>query len=235
MKAYNFFWALILIGACNDIKVNKNIQNKQDTTTYVLDMINKEESEYCIKVYLNGKLQSEVYYKDSLKNGPTKFYYKNGKIKYEENYFKGIIQGDAYFYYNNGKIKYYEYYDLKGNLRFRVNYNKKGKICSIEGKSLYIVFKDRKKIDTMSLKDTLSFMVFLASPPETQTMIEVGKINSKMEFIEKKDFSYTGEIPIINYKFNQTGLHRLMIIAKIINDSTVIVSDTVFITVKVIL
>jgi antitoxin component YwqK of YwqJK toxin-antitoxin module len=51
--------------------------------------------------YSSGKVESEIYYKDNIREGEAKFYYENGNIKEERNYVNGRVEGlvKFYFYY----------------------------------------------------------------------------------------------------------------------------------------
>jgi TonB family protein len=55
--------------------------------------------------YPNGKVESEVTYKDSVREGEAKFYYENGTLKEERLYVNGRVAGLVKVYYPNGKLK----------------------------------------------------------------------------------------------------------------------------------
>ena len=55
--------------------------------------------------YPNGKTESEVTYKDSVREGEAKFYYEDGNLKEERLYVNGRVAGLVKIYYPNGKLK----------------------------------------------------------------------------------------------------------------------------------
>jgi TonB family protein len=60
---------------------------------------------YVVKSYYpSGELKSEIFFSDSLRDGPAKYYYKNGNLKEERNYQNGRIEGTIKFYHENGNL-----------------------------------------------------------------------------------------------------------------------------------
>jgi TonB family protein len=60
---------------------------------------------YVVKSYYpSGKLQSEISFSDSLRDGLSKFYYENGNLKEERNYENGRVEGTIKLYYPNGNL-----------------------------------------------------------------------------------------------------------------------------------
>jgi antitoxin component YwqK of YwqJK toxin-antitoxin module len=55
--------------------------------------------------YENGKLKSEIHYKNNEKNGSYKFYYDNERVKVKGNYKNGKLEGKVKEYDENGKLK----------------------------------------------------------------------------------------------------------------------------------
>ena len=55
--------------------------------------------------YSNGNVDSEINYKDSVREGEAKFYYENGNIKEERNYLNGRVDGLVKIYADSGKLK----------------------------------------------------------------------------------------------------------------------------------
>jgi TonB family protein len=55
--------------------------------------------------YSNGKVESEVAYKDTIREGEAKFYYEDGTLKEERLYVNGRVAGLVKVYYPNGKLK----------------------------------------------------------------------------------------------------------------------------------
>ena len=53
----------------------------------------------------NGKLKSEVGYKDGRFDGLCRFYYNNGNLKKQFHYENGVVDGKAYEFYENGQYK----------------------------------------------------------------------------------------------------------------------------------
>ena len=55
--------------------------------------------------YSNGKVESEISYKDTIREGEAKFYYEDGTLKEERLYVNGRVAGLVKIYYPNGKLK----------------------------------------------------------------------------------------------------------------------------------
>jgi len=55
--------------------------------------------------YPNGKVESEITYKDTIREGEAKFYFENGTLKEERLYVNGKVAGLVKVYYTNGKLK----------------------------------------------------------------------------------------------------------------------------------
>ena len=55
--------------------------------------------------YPNGKVESEVTFKDSVREGEAKFYYEDGALKEERLYVNGRVAGLVKVYYPNGKLR----------------------------------------------------------------------------------------------------------------------------------
>ena len=55
--------------------------------------------------YENGKILSEINYKDGKRNGKCKYYSKNGKVLSKLNYKAGKAEGLYKSYYENGQLK----------------------------------------------------------------------------------------------------------------------------------
>jgi len=54
--------------------------------------------------YPNGNVESEINFKDSVREGEAKFYYENGNIKEERIYFNGRVEGLVKIYSDSGKL-----------------------------------------------------------------------------------------------------------------------------------
>jgi len=55
--------------------------------------------------YPDGKVESEVTFKDTIREGEAKFYYEDGTLKEERLYVNGRVEGLVKLYYPNGKLK----------------------------------------------------------------------------------------------------------------------------------
>jgi len=55
--------------------------------------------------YSNGNIESEINYKDNVREGEAKFYYGNGNIKEERIYLNGRVDGLVKIYSDSGKLK----------------------------------------------------------------------------------------------------------------------------------
>lgn len=54
--------------------------------------------------YPDGKLQSQITYSDTVRDGDAKFYYENGNLKEDRNYVNGRIDGTVKLYHENGTL-----------------------------------------------------------------------------------------------------------------------------------
>ncbi len=55
--------------------------------------------------YPNGKVESEISYNDSIREGEAKFYFEDGTLKEERLYVNGRVTGLVKTYHPNGKLK----------------------------------------------------------------------------------------------------------------------------------
>jgi TonB family protein len=55
--------------------------------------------------YPDGKIESSISYKDSIREGEAKFYFEDGTLKEERLYVNGRVAGLVKLYYPNGKLK----------------------------------------------------------------------------------------------------------------------------------
>ena len=55
--------------------------------------------------YPNGNVESEIIFKDRVREGDAKFYYENGNIKEERIYLNGRVEGLVKIYSDSGKLK----------------------------------------------------------------------------------------------------------------------------------
>jgi len=55
--------------------------------------------------YPNGNVESEINYKDKIREGEAKYFYENGNIKEERNYLNGRVDGLVKIYSESGKLK----------------------------------------------------------------------------------------------------------------------------------
>lgn len=85
--------------------------------------------------YPNGRLETEIPYKDGRRNGIAKEYYPNGKLQWEATFVSDKINGSEKVYYESGKLQwetpfvdgkingiakvYYESGELKGEIHFK--------------------------------------------------------------------------------------------------------------------
>lgn len=56
-------------------------------------------------LYPNGNVESEINFKDGIREGEAKFYFENGNIKEERNYVNGRVEGLVKIYSEAGKLK----------------------------------------------------------------------------------------------------------------------------------
>ncbi len=55
--------------------------------------------------YSNGNVESEINFRDNVREGEAKFYSENGNIKEERNYLNGRVEGLVKIYSESGKLK----------------------------------------------------------------------------------------------------------------------------------
>ncbi|PWJ41838.1 toxin-antitoxin system YwqK family antitoxin [Sediminitomix flava] len=78
--------------------------------------------------YKNGKLKILITYKNGIKHGVAQKYYESGQLYRETMYKEGEIIGERKFYHKNGELKAIEPYNQKGDLLFGTKeFNSKGK------------------------------------------------------------------------------------------------------------
>lgn len=53
----------------------------------------------------NGNVESEINYKDNIREGEAKFYFENGNVKEERIYINGRVEGIVKIYSESGKLK----------------------------------------------------------------------------------------------------------------------------------
>lgn len=53
----------------------------------------------------NGNVESEINYKDKIREGEAKYFYENGNIREERNYLNGRVDGLVKIYSESGKLK----------------------------------------------------------------------------------------------------------------------------------
>jgi TonB family protein len=53
----------------------------------------------------NGNVESEINYKDKIREGKAKYFYENGNIREERNYLNGRVDGLVKIYSESGKLK----------------------------------------------------------------------------------------------------------------------------------
>ncbi|HSP87087.1 MAG TPA: TonB family protein [Ignavibacteriaceae bacterium] len=110
-----------------------------------------------VKTYFpNGKVESEINYNGSVREGEAKFYYEDGTLKEERLYVNGRVEGLVKTYHPNGKIK--ELINLEDGKRegptsifdeegiyVKDIYYERG-IQFIEKKNIYVIEEPKKEI-----------------------------------------------------------------------------------------
>lgn len=80
----------------------------------------------------NGKLYSEEFYKNEVKDGWQKYYYQNGQLRKSEFYVDGVQEEEEREYYKNGQLQFLVHYkNGQWHGRFN-NYNENGKLVRDE-------------------------------------------------------------------------------------------------------
>jgi len=140
-----FVSILILLSSCNNsnrfdgrngIKTSHHANGKIRTEIEFKDGLMNGR---CISYDLEGKIKSELYYKEGFKSGPSKSYYSNSNIKSLTFYKKGKRDSVFYEYFEDGKVKKegkYKDGKLEGEMKA---YYENGKVLSL------LNYKNNKK------------------------------------------------------------------------------------------
>ena len=68
-----------------------------------------------IEYWDNGQVLSQVHYKDAVRDGSCRYYFKNGVMMAEGFYLKGKMSGYWHSFYENGQLKEKGKYDHRNN------------------------------------------------------------------------------------------------------------------------
>ena len=73
------------------------------------------QSEVKIEYWENRNILSQVHYKDGLRDGSCRYYFKNGLMMAEGFYLKGKMSGYWHSFHENGQLKEKGKYDHRNN------------------------------------------------------------------------------------------------------------------------
>ena len=73
------------------------------------------QSEVKIEYWDNGKILSQVHYKNGVRDGSCRYYFKNGTMMSEGFYKDGKMSGYWHYFYENGNIYQKGNYDHRSN------------------------------------------------------------------------------------------------------------------------
>ena len=120
--------SLLLIGCSEDRVLLDELTNKGSEKSELMYYESGLFNGIGYDVYSNGKLKSEVNYKDGKRDGLCKGWYVNDQLSNEMNFNNGTIDGLYREWYENGQLKFYgqykdgeedgiwKYYDKNGKL-----------------------------------------------------------------------------------------------------------------------
>ncbi|SEM25988.1 MORN repeat variant [Aquimarina amphilecti] len=121
---------LLFIFSCHERQRNNTITNICDK-----EAISSSKNGYNKNYYANSiNLKSIGHYKNGIRQGFWKYFYRNGNVKAEGHYQNGKKQGYWKEYHTNGNVKseghidhctpsgYWKYYDKKNNVTKEINY-----------------------------------------------------------------------------------------------------------------
>ena len=120
--------SIILFGCGEDRVLSDELTDKGRRGVELMYYESKLFNGIGYDVYSNGKLKSEVNYKDGKRDGLYKGWYVNDQLSYEMNFNNGTIDGLYREWYENGQLKFYgqskdgeedgiwKYYDKNGKL-----------------------------------------------------------------------------------------------------------------------
>ncbi len=106
--------------------------------------------------YSNGKVESEITFNDSIREGEAKFYYEDGTLKEERLYVNGRVEGLVKTYYPNGSLKELiniedgkregptSVFDEDGNYVKDINFEQG--IQVVEKKNIYLIEEPKTEI-----------------------------------------------------------------------------------------
>ena len=78
--------------------------------------------------YKNGNVRYSIIYKESLAEGPVKYYSKNKKVLFEGNFSMGMHDGEWKYYYPSGELESEKFFHCGKTLKTWKHYSEGGKI-----------------------------------------------------------------------------------------------------------
>ena len=115
--------------------------------------------------YSNGNIESEISFKDSVRDGGAKFYYENGTIKEERTYTNGKVEGLVQVYSDSGKLKEVyviedgkrdgptSLYDENGNYQSDIYYEEGKLIVPSKSEENFVSSDSKSEISSAESKD----------------------------------------------------------------------------------
>ena len=168
----------------------------------------------------NGILKRISNNLNGYKEGKSTFYYENGTINSIETYRKGTIFGNSIYYYQNEQIDSYILWDSLGRARFKIKFDKAGRIDKTEGKAVNCF------LDTDKIKEGGKFKMdcLLADIPNAtrkikfiysdsslgERKIQTTSVNylkvEELKYKKGKNVLYV----IVEYQFNQKYFNQVL-------------------------
>ena len=173
------------------------------------------------RFYKNGKVNTEVYYKNNIKVDTSRWYYTNGKIYRETPYNKGKIHGIQKKYHKNGVLKAEIPY-VNGNREVGLKeYSYYNSPIKSYPSIIYYIDDQRKEKGqvflTIRLSNNSEKVKFYQGELEkgifdTDKAIYIltEKGRGTISFVEKADYTGKNQINIIAYHKTKLGNYKIL-------------------------
>jgi len=119
------------------------------------------------KFYKNGKTQFDIIYKNGLKEGLTKWYYETGKLYRETTYHDDEVEGIQRKYYENGKLMAEIPYKNGEVIPGLKEYTKSGKLKEIYPDLII------RPADKLAFENKYTLQVYFSDKPKTAKYFRV--------------------------------------------------------------
>jgi antitoxin component YwqK of YwqJK toxin-antitoxin module len=191
---------ILFFASCNERSSSperKQVGDKLIETTFINDSTYQGLTKY---YSLSNVLESEIEFKNGIKNGYSKNYYPNGHIHDSMTFVNGLAHGYHFvydsaghleykdffyqgrkvgglFYYEQGKIKEYDFVSFDGELLYKAKYDDKESVKEFGGQIINMhtssKLVDNKKEDVLFL--------YTLNPPNIAVKYSIGIFDSAQQ------------------------------------------------------